>query len=112
MWAIPVVLCLSGTALADDLATAGRCEKPGVLGRAFGADRAVVSGALQFFFSPSDGLLPGAVVAIAKGGKLAYLQAIGFQDRAKTGPDEDEFHLLDRLDVQAGGQCRRHHSGG
>ncbi|UGX96030.1 beta-lactamase family protein [Bradyrhizobium barranii subsp. barranii] len=37
-------------------------------------------------FSPSDGLLPGAVVAIAKGGKLAYLQAIGFQDRAKTVP--------------------------
>jgi hypothetical protein len=37
-------------------------------------------------FSPSDGLVPGAVVAIAKGGKLAYLQAIGFQDRAKTIP--------------------------
>ena len=45
----------------------------------------MVSGALQFF-SPSDGLVPGAVVAIAKGGKLAYLQAIGFQDRAKTIP--------------------------
>jgi CubicO group peptidase (beta-lactamase class C family) len=37
-------------------------------------------------FSPSDGLVPGAVVAIAKRGKLAYLQAIGFQDRAKTVP--------------------------
>ena len=30
--------------------------------------------------------MPGAVVAIAKDGKLAYLQAIGFQDRAKTIP--------------------------
>src|ERR1700712_184173 len=37
-------------------------------------------------FSPSDGLVPGAVVAIAKDGKLAYLQAIGFQDRARTTP--------------------------
>ena len=45
----------------------------------------MVSGALRSF-PPSDGLVPGAVVAIAKGGKLAYLQAIGFQDRAKTIP--------------------------
>src|SRR6195952_3897454 len=37
-------------------------------------------------FSPPDGLVPGAVVAIAKDGKLAYLQAIGFQDRARTIP--------------------------
>ncbi|WP_354224288.1 serine hydrolase [Bradyrhizobium sp. F1.4.3] len=37
-------------------------------------------------FSQSDGLVPGAVVPIARGGKLAYLQAIGFQDRAKTVP--------------------------
>jgi hypothetical protein len=34
----------------------------------------------------SDPIVPGAVVAIAKDGKLAYLQAIGFQDRAKTIP--------------------------
>jgi CubicO group peptidase (beta-lactamase class C family) len=33
-----------------------------------------------------SGALPGAVVAIARGGKLAYLQAIGFQDRAKKIP--------------------------
>jgi CubicO group peptidase (beta-lactamase class C family) len=32
------------------------------------------------------GDLPGAVVAIARNGKLAYLKAIGFQDRAKTIP--------------------------
>src|SRR5215831_9219556 len=32
------------------------------------------------------GALPGAVVAIARQGKLAYLQAIGFQDRAKKIP--------------------------
>lgn len=37
-------------------------------------------------FKPAEGLVPGAVVAIAKDGQLAYLQAIGFQDRAKTVP--------------------------
>ncbi|MGC2777123.1 MAG: serine hydrolase domain-containing protein, partial [Bradyrhizobium sp.] len=37
-------------------------------------------------FPPPEGLVPGAVVAIAKAGKLAYLQAIGFQDRARTVP--------------------------
>ena len=63
-------------------------------------------------FPPSDGLVPGAVVAIAKGGKLAYLQAIGFQDRAKTVPMKADFDLLDRLDVQAGDQRRRHDPGG
>jgi CubicO group peptidase (beta-lactamase class C family) len=31
-------------------------------------------------------LVPGAVIAIAKAGKLAFLQAIGFQDRARTVP--------------------------
>ncbi|GLH80636.1 serine hydrolase [Bradyrhizobium sp. SSBR45G] len=37
-------------------------------------------------FPPSEGLVPGAVVAVAKAGRLVYLQAIGFQDRAKTVP--------------------------
>src|SRR3979411_762839 len=32
------------------------------------------------------GDLPGAVVGIARNGKLAYLKAIGFQDRGKTMP--------------------------
>ena len=35
---------------------------------------------------PSDPAIPGAVVAIARQGTLAYLQAVGFQDRAKTIP--------------------------
>jgi CubicO group peptidase (beta-lactamase class C family) len=35
---------------------------------------------------PSRKDLSGAVIAIAKEGKLAYLQPIGFQDRAKTIP--------------------------
>ena len=36
--------------------------------------------------TPSDPVIPGAVVAIARQGRLAYLQAVGFQDRAKTIP--------------------------
>jgi CubicO group peptidase (beta-lactamase class C family) len=35
---------------------------------------------------PSGKDLSGAVIAIAKEGKLAYLQPIGFRDRAKTVP--------------------------
>ena len=70
----------------------------------------MVSGALRVL-TPSDGLVPGAVVAIAKDGKLAYLQAIGFQDRAKTIPMKTEFHLLDCFNVQAGDQRRRNDPG-
>jgi CubicO group peptidase (beta-lactamase class C family) len=80
-----LALCLSGVAIADDLTTAANPEDLG-----FSAARlARIAPWYQArfdSFSPSDGLVPGAVVAIAKGGKLAYLQAIGFQDRAKTIP--------------------------
>ena len=82
MWTIPIALSLSAAALADDLTTLG---DPNSLG--FSATRlARIAPWYQARFkslSPSDGLVPGAVVAIAKGGKLAYLQAIGFQDRAR-----------------------------
>jgi CubicO group peptidase (beta-lactamase class C family) len=85
MWTIPIALSLSAAALADDLTTLG---DPNSLG--FSAARlARIAPWYQGRFeplSPSDGLVPGAVVAIAKGGKLAYLQAIGFQDRARTIP--------------------------
>ncbi len=74
-----------GMAFADDLTTSGDAKSLG-----FSAARlARIAPWYQArfdSFSPSDGLVPGAVVAIAKGGKLAYLQAIGFQDRAKTIP--------------------------
>ena len=75
----------SGAAFADDLTTAGDA-------RSLGFSAARLARIAPWYqarfdsFAPSDGLVPGAVVAIAKGGKLAYLQAIGFQDRAKTRP--------------------------
>src|SRR5260370_41331814 len=85
MWAIPIGLCLLGVAFADELTTSGDANSLG-----FSAARlariAPLYQARFDSFSPSDGVVPGAVVAIAKGGKLAYLQAIGFQDRAKTIP--------------------------
>jgi CubicO group peptidase (beta-lactamase class C family) len=86
MWTIAIALCLLGAAVfADELTTSGDVKSLG-----FSAARlARIAPWYQArfdSFSPSDGLVPGAVVAIAKGGKLAYLQAIGFQDRAKTIP--------------------------
>src|SRR5262245_668095 len=77
MWTIPIALCLIGAAFADELTTAGDARSLG-----FSAARLARFDA----FPPSEGLVPGAVVTIAKGGKLAYLQAIGFQDRARTVP--------------------------
>jgi CubicO group peptidase (beta-lactamase class C family) len=74
-----------GAAFADELTAPGDARSPG-----FSAARlARIAPWYQArfdSFSPSDGLVPGAVVAIAKDGRLAYLQAIGFQDRAKTVP--------------------------
>ena len=80
-----LVICLSSQVHADDLAAAGNPESLG-----FSPSRlARIAPWYQArfdSFSASEGLLPGAVVAITRGGKLAYLQAIGFQDRAKTKP--------------------------
>src|SRR6185295_6968998 len=71
--------------IADDLTTAPNPEELG-FSTARLARIAPWYQARFDSFAQADGLLPGAVVAIAKGGKLAYLQAIGFQDRAKTIP--------------------------
>jgi CubicO group peptidase (beta-lactamase class C family) len=83
MWIIAIALCLSGPAFADELTIQGDAK-------AIGFSAARLAGIAPWYqarfdsYPPSDGLVPGAVVAIAKGGKLAYLQAIGFQDRART----------------------------
>ncbi|MGJ4943665.1 serine hydrolase [Bradyrhizobium sp. HKCCYLS1011] len=85
LWTMAIALCLSGTALADELATPGDAASLG-FSAAHLARIAPWYQARFDAFPPSAGLVPGAVVAIAKGGKLAYLQAIGFQDRARTVP--------------------------
>jgi len=82
--ALPFVFILSLHAFAQAPAPAVAAESnPGSLG--FSASR--LARIAPWYQTQIDaGALPGAVVAIARQGKLAYLQAIGFQDRAKTVP--------------------------
>ena len=79
------LLCTATIALADGLSSPA---DPGLSG--FSAARLMrIGGWLQAkadALTPSDPVIPGAVVAIARQGRLAYLQAVGFQDRAKTIP--------------------------
>jgi CubicO group peptidase (beta-lactamase class C family) len=77
---VALAFCLSTAAFAGDLATVGNPESLG-----FSAARLQRIG--SWYQARVDaGLLPGAVVAIARNGKLAYLAAVGFQDNAKTIP--------------------------
>ena len=78
--AIALALCLSTAAFADDLATVGNPEN---LGFSAGRLQRIAS---WYRARVDTGELPGAVVAIARDGKLAYLEAVGFQDNAKTIP--------------------------
>jgi CubicO group peptidase (beta-lactamase class C family) len=75
--AIALTLCLSTAAPADDLSTVGN---PEVLGFSSARLTRITS---WFQARVESGELPGAVLAIARNGKLAYLQAVGFQDHAK-----------------------------
>jgi CubicO group peptidase (beta-lactamase class C family) len=75
-----LMLCLAGVALADDLQTVG---DPDSLG--FSARR--LARMTSWFEAHSKTADPsGFVVAIARGGKLAYLQAIGFEDPDRKIP--------------------------
>jgi CubicO group peptidase (beta-lactamase class C family) len=78
--AIALTLCMVTKAHAGDLSAPG---KPETLG--FSSTR--LTRITSWFRSRADsGELPGAVLAIARNGKLAYLQTIGFQDRSKRIP--------------------------
>ncbi len=80
-----LMLCL----VAPGLATAARAygiapvSDPGALG--FSASRLARIAAWQQT-QVDAGAFSGAVAAIARNGKLAYLRAVGFRDRAKTVP--------------------------
>ena len=75
-----LTLCLAGTALADDLQTVG---DPDSLG--FSARR-LARMTTWFEAQTKKGDPSGFVVAIARGGKLAYLQPTGFADHDKKIP--------------------------
>lgn len=75
-----LTLCPAGAALADDLQTVG---DPDSLG--FSARR--LARMTSWFEAQSEkGDPSGFVVGIARGGKLAYLQATGFEDHDKKLP--------------------------
>src|SRR5947199_7931607 len=81
--AILLAVCFAN-ASAGDLATVG---DPATLG--FSPARLVRI--TSWYQAQVDaGQLPGAVVAIARNGGLAYLQAVGFQDQAKKIPMKED----------------------
>src|SRR5262245_50420341 len=82
--ALPLVFVLSSYTCAQGPALPVPAEGPaGSLG--FSASR-LARIAAWYQAQIDAGALPGAVVLIARHGKLAYLQAVGFQDRAKMIP--------------------------
>jgi CubicO group peptidase (beta-lactamase class C family) len=75
-----LTLCPAGAALADDLQTVGDLDSLG-----FSARR--LARMTSWFEAQSEKSDPfGFVVGIARGGKLAYLQATGFEDHDKKMP--------------------------
>src|SRR4051812_36488640 len=75
-----LTLALAGTALADDLQTVGDADTLG-----FSARR-LARMTSWFEAQTKNGDPSGFVVAIAHGGKLAYLQPTGFADHDKKIP--------------------------
>ncbi|KJC56635.1 hypothetical protein UP10_33740 [Bradyrhizobium sp. LTSPM299] len=79
-----LTLCPAGAALADDLQTVGDPD-----GLGFSARR--LARMTSWFEAQSEkGDPSGFVVGIARGGKLAYLQATGFEDHDKKMPMRPE----------------------
>src|SRR5262249_41815459 len=75
-----LMLCLATTARALDTAPAGNPEALG-----FSSLRLARIAAWQQS-QINAGAFSGAVAVIARNGKIAYLRAVGFRDRAKTSP--------------------------
>jgi CubicO group peptidase (beta-lactamase class C family) len=80
LWTAALTLCLAGTALADDLQTAIDPESLG-----FSARR-LARMTSWFEAQTKNGDPSGFVVAIARGGRLAYLQPTGFADHDRKIP--------------------------
>ncbi len=75
-----VATCIAFSVLAQGLPKASQPDELG-----FSSER-LKRVASAFQTEVDKGLLPGAVVLIARNGKVAYLEAIGFQDREKKVP--------------------------
>src|ERR1700752_4099271 len=75
-----VVIAGALAAFAKDLPKLSRPEEAG-----FSSER--LGRITQFFQSEVDkGAIPGAVVVVARNGKVVYRQAVGYQDREKKTP--------------------------
>jgi CubicO group peptidase (beta-lactamase class C family) len=75
-----VATCFAFSALAQGLPKANQPEEVG-----FSAER--LSRVAKAYQADVDkGLIPGAVFLIARNGKVAYLEAVGFRDRDKKIP--------------------------
>src|SRR5688500_13608033 len=78
--ALPLAVAMTAAAFAQSLPRAERAEALG-----FSSERLKrVSAAFQA--DVDKGAIPGAVVLIARRGKIAYFQAFGFRDREKQEP--------------------------
>ena len=78
--AICLFLSFAISAFAQDLNKISKPEEAG-----FSSDR--LARITQFFQSEVDkGAIPGAVLVVARNGKVVYRQAIGYQDREKKTP--------------------------
>ncbi len=58
-----------------------------------------------------QGRLPGAVVAVARKGKLVYFEAIGYQEKPSQQEDAEGFDLPRLFDDQAVDLGRSHDAG-
>src|SRR5947209_1459510 len=87
--ALFLTLCLMVAAIAQDLAKVSRPEDAG-----FSSER--MARMTQFFQSEVDkGSIPGAVLLVARNGKIVYRQAIGYQDRdSKTAMKPDTMFRI------------------
>jgi CubicO group peptidase (beta-lactamase class C family) len=85
---LALLFCLPGAALADDLKQAGDPERLG-----FSATR-LARIAAWYQARSQQGDPPGFVVGIARNGRLAALQAVGFQDREKQIPMKPDSIFL------------------
>src|SRR5437879_748268 len=84
-----IATCCAGIALAQDLAAVAKPEQLG-----FAPDRLKrITETYQGYVDRGE--LPGAVMAIARGDKLVYAEAIGYQDREKkTAMKKDAIFRL------------------
>lgn len=77
---LAVIFLCTISVVAQDVGKVSRPEEAG-----FASDR--LNRITQFFQSEVDkGALPGAVVIVARNGKIVYRQAVGYQDREKKLP--------------------------